>query len=455
MRIIRLAGLALIGALSTTIHAQSYKVLVNFNGEPSNPEWSGIIAQSRGGNLLSCAPDLATDSRGVAFKVATSGALTVLHEFGTGYGAWPVGGLTLSRNGRFYGTNTRGGTYNSGSIFEMTPDGIVKTLHEFMGGSEGGPQAPPIQSLYGDFYGTTSGEDLAHPGTVYKIDSSGTYTLLHTFIGPDGSTPMGPLVQATDYWFYGTTLYGGIYDAGTIFRISQSGEFETLFNFDGLNGSNGAYPEAGLIQASDGNLYGVAPLGGAHGQGVIFRMTPKHEVTIIHAFTGGSDGSTPIGNIVQAADGYLYGTNSSGGASGGGVLFRSTTTGTVTALHDFDPSTGSTPVALIQHTNGFLYGDTNKGGSSGQGVFYRYDIGQPPFVTYLPSYGRVGMTVQILGQYFTANSEVFFNGTSAQITEVEPTYMKAVVPDGATSGYITVTTARGTLKSDKTFVVRP
>jgi uncharacterized repeat protein (TIGR03803 family) len=366
---------------------------------------------------------------------------------------WPVGGLTLGRNGRFYGTTVRGGTNKSGTIFEMTPDGIVKILHEFAGAADGFPQAPPIQSLYGDFYGTTSGGGLAYPGTVYKIDSSGNFTLLHTFTGPDGSTPMGPLVQATNYWFYGTTLYGGLHDAGTIFRISQSGEFEVLFNFDGLNGSYGGYPEAGLIQANDGNFYGVAPLGGAYDQGVIFRMTPTHQLTILHAFTGGSDGLTPIGGLVQATDGYLYGTNNNGGAFGGGVLFRSTTTGAVKVLHDFDPSTGSTPVALIQHTNGFLYGDTNTGGNYGRGVFYRFDLGLTPFVTYLPSYGRVGMTVDILGEYFTADSEVFFNGVAAQVTEVEPTYMKVVVPEGATSGLITVTTAKGTLKSDKVFLV--
>jgi hypothetical protein len=122
------------------------------------------------------------------------------------------------------------------------------------------------------------------------------------------------------------------------------------------------------------------------------------------------------------------------------------------ALACFD---GANPVALIQHTNGFLYGFTEQGGEGGNGVFYRLDIGQAPFVTYLSSYGRVGMTVQILGQYFTSDSEVFFNGVPAEVTEVEPTYMRVVVPDGATSGFITVTTAKGTLKSDKVFLVRP
>ena len=154
MKMIRLTGIAFIGALATTVNAQSYKVLVNFNDVPAVPE-SGIIAQSRGGYLLTTADDFGNDP-GVAFRVTTSGVLTVLHQFGTTDGAAPSGGLTLSRNGRFYGTTEAGGNHGLGTIFEMTPDGVVKTLHEFAGGADGGsPTAPPIQSLYGDFYGTT------------------------------------------------------------------------------------------------------------------------------------------------------------------------------------------------------------------------------------------------------------------------------------------------------------
>ena len=102
-----------------------------------------------------------------------------------------------------------------------------------------------------------------------------------------------------------------------------------------------------------------------------------------------------------------------------------------------------------------LYGDTYKGGKFGKGVFYSLDAGLPPFVTYLPTYGRPGALVQILGQGFTDASEVFFNGTPATFKLVYPTYIRATVPDGATSGPITVTTANGTLTSNKVFIVHP
>ncbi len=413
---------------------------------------------------------LSMDRIGDVFRMKVSGDFpTVLHDFG-GESSSP-GGVTLGRNGRFYGTTNGGGTNGFGTIFEMTPDGSVKTLHDFMFDTDGYPQAPPIQSLYGDFYGTATGVVDGTRGTLYKIDTNGDYTELHLFLGTDGLNPIGPLVQATNYWFYGTASGGGTNGAGTIYRISSSGGFEVLHNFDGTDGAN---PVAGLIQANDGNFYGVTSRGGSSDGGVIFKMTPAHQFTVLHNFTGGSytsgptagnDGAGPLWQLVQATDGYLYGTTFGGGSFGWGVLFRISTSGEFTVLHNFsaNPSCmnalacfdGANPGALIQHTNGFLYGFTETGGEGGNGVFYRLDIGQLPFVTYLASYGRVGMMVQILGQYFTADSEVFFNGVPAQITTVEPNYMRVVVPDGATSGLITVTTAKGTLKSDKVFLVRP
>jgi uncharacterized repeat protein (TIGR03803 family) len=458
MKVIRFASLPLIWALAATMHAQSYKVLVYFNGKPSTPE-PGLIAQSRGGYLLTTAADQLTDRLGVAFRVTTSGTLTILHQFDATEGIMPPGGLTLGTNGRFYGTTMFGGTNNSGSIFEMTPDGIVKILHQFAGAGDGNPQAPPIQSLSGDFYGTTYGNDRrpnVDPGTIYKINSSGNYTLLHTFASQEGANPLAPLVQdATNYWFYGTAVHGGSNLKGTIFRLSHSGEFEVLYKFDF---DHGRFPVA-LIQANDGNFYGMTRAGGRYDAGVIFRMTPNHQVTVLHNFTGGSDGQAPVGGFLQGSDGFLYGTTCEGGTSAEGVLFRISTTGKFTVLHNFDLSTGACPVTLMQHTNGFLYGEASGGGFFNNvtygGVFYRYDLGLPPFVTYLPSYGRVGTQVDILGEGFRTYSQVFFNGVRAQIITVQPTYMRVVVPHGATSGWITVTTTKGTLKSNKKFLVRP
>ena len=124
----------------------------------------------------------------------------------------------------------------------------------------------------------------------------------------------------------------------------------------------GCRPFAGLIEANDGNFYGVTAHGGSSNKGVLFRMTPDGVLTVLHNFTRGSDGARPMGGLVQASDGNLYGTGKYGGKNGVGVLFRAALSGDVVRLHDFDYSTGAVPEALLQHTNGIVYGTTLDGG---------------------------------------------------------------------------------------------
>jgi len=445
MNILRWAAIA---ALLTAgiMPAQNYKIVFSFGNAlgTTTPydSYIGPLQQSRGGALFGAGDTDGTT--GKAFRLTTSGALTIVHSFN---GTVPVGGLVLARSGFFWGTTTGGGAYEGGQIFKMTPDGSVTSWDIPFTGY---PEAPPIQSLAGDFYGTITQES----GSIYRITNDGIFTELHRFVYTDGAHPWGRLFQATNYWFYGTTLTGGAYDHGTIFRINSSGTLQTLFSFG--NGPRGSRPTAGLIQASDGNFYGMTSSGGASGDGVIYKMTPDGIVSALHSFTGGSDGQSPQGELVEATDGNLYGTLLLGGALNGGVLFRITRTGSYTVLHSFDPATGSAPHAgLMQHTNGLLYGTLGAGGPENGGAVFSYNIGAAPFVTYVPVYGRVGTQVEILGQGFTSSSIVSFNGAHAEATEVHQTFLRATVPSGATSGYITVTTASGTLKSNKEFLIRP
>src|SRR6185437_73826 len=261
---------------------------------------------------------------------------------------------------------------------------------------------------------------------------------------------MRQLTQGTDGNFYGITWKGGASHDGTIFRISSTGNFKVMVNFSGTNGSH----PVGLMQASDDNFYGVTFDGGA-GYGVLFRMTAGGALTVLHNFSNGSDGGNPEAGLVQGSDGNLYGTNSSFGTGNSGVLFRATLAGNVVPLHNFSTAAGCNPWSeLLQNTNGKFYGDTEACGAFDAGTFYRLDAGLRPFVTYLPVYGRPGAEVEILGQGFTSSSKVYFNGRqSTNVMEVYPTYIRAAVPQGATTGPITVTTSSGTLKSNKTFVV--
>ena len=345
----------------------------------------------------------------------------------------------------------------------MTPDGNVKTLHFFTAGDSGGcPFYAPTLSMSGDFYGTTEGgcsggSSIGESSAIiYRINRSGNFTVLHVF--PDRDKARGPLIQATDEWFYG--ISGRLDSKGNIFRINRDGHFETVYSFDGTHGES---PTGWLVQANDGNFYGTTQDNGVTELGTIFRMTPSRQITVIHRFTGNTDGAFPR-NLVLGSDGNLYGTSLRLNIKGGGVLFRVTPGGQFTVLHNFNSgqnSPGDIPVALIQHTNGLLYGDTanDTRGMDADGpeysTFYSYNLGLPPFITYLASYGRVGTEVDILGEHFTSDSKVFFNGVRAQVITVAPTYMTVVIPAGATTGFITATTNVGTLKSNKKFVIRP
>jgi uncharacterized repeat protein (TIGR03803 family) len=285
---------------------------------------------------------------------------------------------------------------------------------------------------------------------VYKIDTSEHYSVLHLFTTTDGRGPSVQLVQGADLNFYGTTSSGGANGLGTFYRISSTGDFAVLHDFTSADGGSAG----SLTLASDGNFYGVNLGNNDTNNGAIIRITPTGTVSILYTFAGGQDGSQPSGGVVQATDGNFYGTLNQEGASGGGTIYRVTPAGVFTKLHDFWVSSGIYPEGTpLQHTSGKLYGFAYAGGDNDKGVIWEYDPGLAPFVTFLNVYGQAGAKVDILGQYFDSSSVVLFNGVPAQNPVIQSTYIEATVPVGATTGYITVTTSKGILTSNKPFVV--
>jgi uncharacterized repeat protein (TIGR03803 family) len=378
--IARILRLLLVAAAATTAAtAQTYTVLYNFgvdSGDPNDPVYSGIIAEGLDGTMYSTTDQTWSGGLGDVFSITPTGTLTVLHTFNGADGQNAQSGLTLASDGNFYGTTQLGGASGNGTIFRITAGGTLNTLYNFTGGNDGGsPIAPPIQGNDGNFYGTTTSGGSANDGSVYVITAAGTFTTLHSFDGTDGQIPMAPLMQAMDGNFYGTTFSGGSNGSGTIFKVSSSGAFNVLFNFGQVPG----YPVGPLIQGSDGNFYGTTEGASSNSSGgVVFQITPSGALTVLHTFTGGSDGSNPVGGLVLATDGNFYGTNDLGGANGWGVLFRVSSTGIFATLHDFDSGMGASPqVTLLQHTNGLLYGDTAVGGSANEGVFYSFGLAPP------------------------------------------------------------------------------
>jgi uncharacterized repeat protein (TIGR03803 family) len=186
-----------------------------------------------------------------------------------------------------------------------------------------------IQATDGDLYGTTLAGGAHGYGTVFKIYPSGTFTTLHSFCSQsdclDGEFPQTGLVQATNGNLYGTTILGGNYGSGTIFEISLSGALTTLYSVCSQSGCpDGNYLYAGLTQGTDGNLYGIMQVGGAHGSGTIFKITVSGTLTTLYSFCsqpGCADGQYPAGALVQDTNGNLYGTTGDGGVHGDGTVF--------------------------------------------------------------------------------------------------------------------------------------
>jgi uncharacterized repeat protein (TIGR03803 family) len=268
------------------------------------------------------------------------------------------------------------------------------------------------------------------------------------------------LIQGTDGNFYGTTALGGKNNQGIVFKITPSGKLTVLYNFDSTYGSTSLSP---LIQDNDGNLYGTTVSGGSAGGGIAFKITSSGKLTVLYNFGIGSGPSMPYAGVVQATNGLFYGNTYQGGTKGDGTIFSMSGKGQVSDLHDFDITTGLRPEAnLLQHTNGILYGDTYEGGTSvpacgnsGCGVFHSVNLGLGPFISLVTTSGKVAKTIGILGPGFRGTTDVSFNGTAAKFTIVSDTCMTAMVPPGATTGTVTVKTPGGALVNNKLFRVSP
>jgi uncharacterized repeat protein (TIGR03803 family) len=264
-----------------------------------------------------------------------------------------------------------------------------EVLHTFTGGPDGaGPSSALIQASDGNFYGTTSTRGAFGLGTIFKIAPDGTFSTLHDFTESEGTSSSVALVVGRDGNFYGTgrggerssaeTSFGfrakGGAGFGTVFQMTPAGAVTVVHAFTG--GSDGANPAHSLIQGSDGNFYGTTD--GKDGRSSVFRMTESGDVITLHSFTFVPDGAP--NSLIQAADGNFYGTTLTGTGpfrSGlrSGTVFRLTPSGAFTVLHSFSSSSpvpeGTGPASLIQATDGNFYGTTIGGGAFGLGTIFK------------------------------------------------------------------------------------
>jgi len=316
---------------------------------------------------------------GTVFRMKPSGAVKVLHSFANDGvdGKQALSGLTLASDGLLYGTTQKGGSNGQGTVYRISPSGNYSVLHSFVGtgGAPAQPSAGLIQASDGNFYGTSYQGGSAGTGSIYRITPAGVVTVLHAFVVADGTLPTAGLVQASDGNFYGTTSAGGISGVGTAYKMTPAGVFSVLHNFEPV--TSGANPWAGLVQASDGFLYGVTGTGGPGGAGTLFKLSLTGTLTRVFSF-GPTLGGTPTGTLVQGSDGFLYGTTYvSQVPNNEGTVFRMSLAGTQTVLHRFvnNGLGGTHPWAGVSFgADGRLYGSTVNGGVNDAGSLYRITL---------------------------------------------------------------------------------
>jgi uncharacterized repeat protein (TIGR03803 family) len=353
------------------------RILQAFEADPDGSAPAGALIRAADGSLYGTTAGGGDFGHGSVFRVrvGSESILTTVHSFtGGAGGAVPAGGVIQVSDGSFYGTTLLGGCANRGTAFKIGPDGAMTVLHAFTGGDDGAfPSGALAQAGDGTIYGTTLAGGRGRRGTVFQLTPGGTVAVLHSFSGRiDGATPAAGLVQASDGNLYGTTLAGGPFNLGTIFRLTPAGSLARLHAFRG--GGDGALPSAALIQATDGSFYGTTLAGGLGGFGTVFRMTPAGSVSVLHAFRAGADGASPNAALLEGADGQFYGTTLGGGTANRGTIFKINSSGVLISLHAFSGADGAYPnSSLTRFSADQLFGTTLGGGNTVpmRGTLYR------------------------------------------------------------------------------------
>ncbi len=250
-------------------------------------------------------------------------------------GKWPLAPVVADHKGNVYGTAGQGGANNNGGLlFKVTPTGEYSVLYNFCAESncaDGSfPRAGVVLDENGNLFGTTDLDGSYGNGTAYKLTPGGEYTVLYSFCG-DNSCLNGPSGVVLDRRgnLYGTAGGSGTHGTGLadfVFKLSPEGDETTLHQFC-PDYTCEAYDSHGVVLDGAGSLYGTAYSGGPPGGGVVFRLTQAGKYTVLHSFCSDSncaDGKGPTADVFFDQEGNLYSTTSEGGAHGYGVVFKLT-----------------------------------------------------------------------------------------------------------------------------------
>jgi uncharacterized repeat protein (TIGR03803 family) len=332
------------------------------------------IVQDHDGTLYGTARFGGPSNSGGIYKIDTNGVLSMLVTFNGTNGAEPVV-LLLGADNNFYGVTQEGGNGlgtdgGDGTVFRMDRSGNLTNI--FLFNDDNDQPVRLVQASNGDLYGVTILGGTNNLGTIFRITTNGTLVWSFSFNGTNGYGGTW-ITAATDGNLYATTLAGGNgYDGtedysgfGTVFRITPGGSFTSLVQFDGTND----YHAWSIVQGTDGNFYGTSGEGGTFGQGAVFKLAvptnPAQNglmpITVANFYLD-TNGSVPRG-LMQGSDGMLYGVTFLGGTFDDGTIFKSTLSGSLTTLVSFDGTNGYGPYSPpLQASDGNFYGTTWYGG---------------------------------------------------------------------------------------------
>jgi uncharacterized repeat protein (TIGR03803 family) len=299
---------------------------------------------------------------------ASAQTFTLLHSFpsSTNDGANPLGNIAVDAKGNVYGITEAGGI-GGGAVFKVSANGTETILDTPCCYDGQGFYGGLIRDTKGNLYTVTQEGGTDGYGAVIEVAGNGTETVLYNFNGQNGNFSLAPPWQDAEGTLYGNTSYGGSIETvcggecGLILKLTPSGEETVLHNFVGTDGFR---PYSGVIADAEGNFYGTTESGGAAGYGTVYKLTAAGKISVLHSFTGGSDGSYSFAGLVEDKQGNLYGAASAGGTFGEGTIFKVTIGGKFSVLYTFTGGAdGSEPSAtLLLDSKGNLYGEASFGG---------------------------------------------------------------------------------------------
>jgi len=415
-------------------------------------------------------------SKGSVFKISPSGVLTQLYSFSDGTdGAYPWAPPIEGPDGSIYGV-TYNGT-NQGRAYKITNAGAFSVIAVLPSKT----QAPLIFANDGNLYGTTPYGGTYNRGTVFKLTPKGVLTIIHSFAA---ELPAGPVMQAADGKLYGTTPWGGTNGEGTIYSMTLAGGgFKVLHNFLSTEANNSS---SGLVQGSDKFLYGVAQAGGANALGSLFKVNAAGTIfSLLYSFQTAL-GDSPMSTPVLDTNGIIYGTTTHGGpiTAAYGTLYSYNAglkpfaslviiwsgkvgTGVGVIGQGFNTATGvkfgTGPATYKVLSDNYMIAAPAAGATTGPVTILEpggnlvtpqtFKV-LPTISSFSPSAGPVGSSVVITGISLSQATVVTIGGVKATFTVNSDTQVSAVVPTGAVTGKVKITTKGGAAASTTNFTVQ-